>query len=282
MKNSFPFITLSSMLLGLSAGVAQANTLFLVDFNSTDDTAPSQDVSGNHWNVVSDSDANNLTSASTGDPLTGVNLEWQGDSVSPSGSGDHYTGSNKSERPSWAQTSDLDDALDYRLFTSRGDAGSFRITGLDQNLVYTFELASSVIANGDALMRFNIGGENSTGGTEVDTIHENNTLTPINGRTGDPLSFSTTGYGDGGAGYEWQPNNEALEDDFDGWIIWQDVIPDEFGNIEVFWNTENTAGSTRLSLNALEVTAIPEPSTYAAIFGLGALGMILLRRKLRK
>lgn len=30
------------------------------------------------------------------------------------------------------------------------------------------------------------------------------------------------------------------------------------------------------------VAAIPETSTYAPIFGLGALGIILLRRKLRK
>lgn len=42
------------------------------------------------------------------------------------------------------------------------------------------------------------------------------------------------------------------------------------------------AGSANFTMTDLQITAIPEPSTYAAIFGLIALGGVLLRRRLRQ
>ncbi|MCH8476041.1 MAG: PEP-CTERM sorting domain-containing protein [Opitutales bacterium] len=54
-----------------------------------------------------------------------------------------------------------------------------------------------------------------------------------------------------------------------------------FGSIGIGENDPGNRDSIRI-VDDVEIQAIPEPSTYAAILGLGALGMLLLRRKLRK
>lgn len=43
-----------------------------------------------------------------------------------------------------------------------------------------------------------------------------------------------------------------------------------------------TTEDRRISLNAMEITVIPEPSVYALLFGAGALGFVLLRRRMRR
>ncbi len=51
-------------------------------------------------------------------------------------------------------------------------------------------------------------------------------------------------------------------------------------NFDLSFRVQNTANSSGSDKFALEVNVIPEPSTYALIFGGFALGVVLLKRRM--
>ena len=66
--------------------------------------------------------------------------------------------------------------------------------------------------------------------------------------------------------------NDTLVHTFSG------LTTDGFGNL-VLQSTTTDSGGDAQHLNAMELTAIPEPATYAALAGLLALGLVVLRRR---
>lgn len=74
----------------------------------------------------------------------------------------------------------------------------------------------------------------------------------------------------------------ARTDGFDqqNWLIWDEISPDGSGNITLF-GSKVPLSFNSLGINALRLTeVIPEPSSYAALFALGA-GLFAWRKRRR-
>ncbi|MCC5805879.1 MAG: PEP-CTERM sorting domain-containing protein [Opitutales bacterium] len=76
------------------------------------------------------------------------------------------------------------------------------------------------------------------------------------------------------------PDQVTISVDPDDTLVhtFSDLLTDGSGNL-VLENTTSGAGVDAQHLNAMELTAIPEPATYAALAGLLALGLVVLRRR---
>jgi hypothetical protein len=252
----------TALALGLSAGMASAQTIILVDFGDAD-----TDPAGSAWNagIRGDTGAANLTDINGN--LTGIGLSFT--------NADDFTSDdrwdiNNHVNPPWADPATTDGArvLSDRLSWGRNTEGTMVISGLLSNFTYTIEIASGLAQGG------------STGSTGL-------------GR--DPNEFELSGAGGLVEGYNphrdvslgttvtWWPNPaqvSAPDDNKFGWIRWADVVPDQDGNITLTIRGLDTSNS-RGTLNAMQIeaTIIPEPSTYAALFGLLGLGLAFWVRR---
>ncbi|MCC5805826.1 MAG: PEP-CTERM sorting domain-containing protein [Opitutales bacterium] len=129
------------------------------------------------------------------------------------------------------------------------------------------------------------GGKSAEFGPD-DTIRDTYSITAA-GDPGDGATF-VMGYTGSGADSHWDGtyalSTITSQDDFEAsdlgqynYILFEGLSADSF-TISVTQGAERRHGQ----LSGLQVVAIPEPSTYAALFGAFALGWILLRRRARR
>ncbi|MCC5788307.1 MAG: PEP-CTERM sorting domain-containing protein [Opitutales bacterium] len=270
-----------TILLALPAGMihGQVQTM-LIDFGTNAGVPNSPDGNGNHWNSgITGTDSVQLQDTAGNNNVATATLSG---TFRTSDNEEGWT--DRSEVPSWASGS-VSEALDDRLFQGNNQSGTLTLSGLNTALTYDIELAAAFQAPaGNA-------GEDP-GFVSLTAGGGLNPVTPVNARANpndnSDLIFNSTQnayewtvrtggdtelQGGGSSGADLSPNNE-------GWIGWYGISPDSNGDISITFSA--IGGESRGAWNAMSITAIPEPSTYAALFGLGALGMILLRRKLRK
>lgn len=249
----------SKQLLTLAAGAlfacGSANAaIVLVDFgnNSISDTGWNTGITtaGKSNLVDSEGDATSIGISTSNFSDSGTTTNWDG----------------RTQSPTWATS----DSLTDRLFTSSGSA-SVTISGLDVNLTYDIELASGY-------------GTGSLGnsGSQPATYE-------LSGATGtsDPVegfnAYIGTESGSKGTTVAWTPLMGVTGGDLDpeeGWLGWYNVAPSATGEITINVNADYLSNSaSRGALNAMQITAVPEPSAYAALFGLFALGFVIWRRR---
>ncbi|MCC5842265.1 MAG: PEP-CTERM sorting domain-containing protein [Opitutales bacterium] len=274
----------SFLALGLSAGLASAQVI-LIDFNSTTNVVTSPDGNGNQWNTVSNlSGLSNLSNTSGGN--TGIGIAFGGDSFQTSTADTQWSaaGPARSGQPSWI-AGDSFNALEYRFFQSQNRTSTIIISGLDVNLTYDLELVAATRANGTSrATMYNIQGANSTGGNQ--SGNDVGSIVPTNGLNGDPLpwiNYSSFSSSADSFGFGFYPNATETNTDApsDGWISWSGVAPTLDGNIVIHISSQTNSSSSRMAINTMQITAIPEPSTYAAIFGLLGLGFAFWVRRRR-
>ncbi|MCH8476264.1 MAG: PEP-CTERM sorting domain-containing protein [Opitutales bacterium] len=262
MKLNFKPITFALAFIGLTSVSLHAQQTILVDFGDAD-----TDPASTAWNAGVRADTGVADLTDTTGNSTGIGLSFtNGDDF---GSDDRWDADNH-VNPPWVDPSTTDGAriLSDRLSWDRNTEGTMVLSGLKQGFTYDIEIASGLAQGG------------STGSTglgrdpnEFEMMGGNGLVEGFNPHLNFNLGTTVT----------WYPNPAGTNDDniSQGWILWEGVTPDAQGEITL--TIRGLSGSnSRGTLNAMQITAIPEPSTYAAIFALGALGMILLRRKLRK
>jgi hypothetical protein len=129
---------------------------------------------------------------------------------------------------------------------------------------------------------YNIEGGNSTGGNQ--SGNDVGSLVPKNGLNGqdlDWINYSSVSPSADSYGYGFYSNIDATQTDApnDGWITWSGVSPTASNEIIIHISTQTNNSSSRMALNAMQITAVPEPATYAALAGLLALGVVIWRRR---
>jgi hypothetical protein len=246
MKNTYTNLTLAAASMLLCAG-AHA-TIVLVDFgdgNST--TLPSQ------WNasIRADTGASNLVDT------TGSATTWDvsfGGGLSDSGTTGHL--GTRTVTPTWSDASN--NALDDRVWLNAGQSGTMTLSDLDVNLTYDIEIFSSY-ADGS-------GGRGSATHTMTDA---GGAVEGFNAST--DVSRGTT--------VAWATNLEGANAE-EGWLGWYDMTPDSNGRIILSISVPSSGDdiNPRGALNAMQITAVPEPATYAALLGLLALGFAIRSR----
>ncbi|MCC5851053.1 MAG: PEP-CTERM sorting domain-containing protein [Verrucomicrobia bacterium] len=274
--------TKMKMLMGIVMSAAclgvHGSVIYLVDFNSTSNTVTSPDENGNQWNTMSSlSPLNNLSNTSGGTSTIG--LSFGGDNFQTSDNDTQWSGagSDRSGQPSWIAP-DSFNALEYRFFQTQNNTSTITLTGLDPTLTYDFELVSATRASGTGRpAMYNILGANSTGGF---TQNDNATsIVPVNGLDGTDLPWVNpigSNYGFGFYPNATETNTDAPSD---GWIAWSGVAPTAGGEITIQISSQTLSSSSRMAINAMQITAIPEPGTLMLVgIALGA-GLLTLRRR---
>ncbi|MCC5788308.1 MAG: PEP-CTERM sorting domain-containing protein [Opitutales bacterium] len=266
--------------LTLTAGLAYGQQTVLVDFEDVNSDP------GGNWNTIGSSSASNVSLIDTTGASSGVQISLNG--WSGSGQSDAFQG--RLEGPSWATSGQ--DELNDRFFVGNNSTGFITLSGLNPNLVYNIELVSSSTST-TGQGNFNSAGD-PPGYLRI--VDANGVVNAFNGSDGtlltgnDPDADDAPGV-DSSEVDQWAawstayygndfPESSSSDFSVEGWLVWSSIAPDGSDSITIEFAT--AADDSRASINAMQITAIPEPSTYAAIFGLGALGMILLRRKMRK
>jgi hypothetical protein len=79
--------------------------------------------------------------------------------------------------------------------------------------------------------------------------------------------------------YDWKGTTSASEATTGGatWLIGDTLAYSENGGST--WTIGNGVFALQLSVSTTAATAVPEPSTYAALLGLGALGFVAYKRR---
>ncbi|MFP4261630.1 MAG: PEP-CTERM sorting domain-containing protein [Opitutales bacterium] len=235
----------------LGIGSALHGSVILMDFGEGADIDPSDG-----WNTgLTIAGASGLVD--TDDNVTSVGIAFS--NWSDSNSTDTFAGRN--ERPSWA----VDDALTDRLFTSAGDA-SVTISGLDPNLDYDLEWAAS----------YPDGSGNGSQPATYELIGSNGVSAPYEG-------FNVFSGDSKGTTVAWTAVVDATDgalDGEEGWLGWFNVRPTSAGEIIVNVDADYLLNSSsRGALNAIRLAVVPEPSSYAALFGVVALAWVSCRRR---
>jgi hypothetical protein len=252
-----------NLTLGLAALVACAtahSAVVLVDFGNAkaDPTDP-------NWNsgiTVAGSGTYDLID--TTGATTGIDISFSG-GISDSTSGSDHS-ETRTDYPAWSDSSDL--VLQDRVWQTSGTTGTMTISGLSSGNTYSFELFSGY-AFGSA-GRNPVDYQMTDNGGLVEGFHVET--------TGVDYSFGTTV-----TWYTHQTHLSSPEDpaDYAGWIGWYDMTPNASGEITLFVNT-NGGSNSRGALNAMQITVVPEPSSYAALAGLLTLGVVFFRRRREK
>lgn len=249
---------------------APAHATVLVDFND-ENSAPSG------WNEITSNSASGVALNDSNGDSSGISLTLSG--WSNSSQSNAFLGRN--EAPGWATAGQ--DELNDRFFMSSSSTGSLTLSGLDPNLTYNIELVSSSSSTTGS------GNPNMAGSVPsyIKIEDPNGVVDAVNGFDDSMLTGNVSGEPDGTddwaawntAYYENEhPGSGINEYDVEGWLVWNNVTPD--GSNEITINFETPGGDARASINAMQVTAVPEPSTYAAVMGAFAIGMLLLRRRM--
>jgi hypothetical protein len=249
MKNLTKSLTIAAGSL-MAFGLAAHAQVVLADFGA----GANETTTG--WNTgVTIAGATNLVD-SNGD-ATAIDIAFT--NWSDSTSTDTWAG--RTESPSWA----TDNALTDRLFTSAGNA-VITLSDLDVNLTYDIEFASS----------YPSGSSNGSQPATYELSGATGTSAPVEGFN----AFTNTSLGTTVA---WTAVVDATTGDLagaEGWLGWYNVAPSATGEIIINVNADYLNNSaSRGALNAMQISAVPEPATYAALLGLLALGVVMWRRR---
>ncbi|MFP4140741.1 MAG: PEP-CTERM sorting domain-containing protein [Phycisphaerae bacterium] len=222
---------------------------------------------GGNWNLIdSTSGGSGLIEFDNGSETT-VGLGISG--FTSSTQTDAYYGGNASypgrtEAPDWA----TEDALEDRYFMGAGKTGSIEIDGLTPGVAYRIELASSSATATGA------GNYNKAGDPPGFLKLEDSAglVNAVNGLNGDVLTGNDTDNPDWVA---WSTNVLGEEYGIEGWIVWESATP---SGTSLTIDVMTDSGDSRASINAMEISVVPEPATMAML-GIGGLAALLRRRK---
>lgn len=130
---------------------------------------------------------------------------------------------------------------------------------LDVNLTYSIEIFSSYASG--------------SGGRGSATF----TMTDADGAAEGFNGFTDVSRG---TAVSWATNIDGANAE-EGWLGWYDMTPDINGEIVLSIDVPSSGDdiNPRGALNAMQITAVPEPATYAALAGLLALGVVIWRRR---
>ena len=279
-----------NLAMGISSGLSLANQpILLIDFLVGATTPESPDQNGNHWNTVGqqgDVNANGTNLRLTnGTVVNGLNVNLV-EFGTPTSNG-QWTGASPSRQgqPSWVAADSLS-ALDDRANLGRNLTGTMTIEGLPElqpGQWFRIELVSAAIGDfgTSAPGLWNLEAGNSVGGNQAGNNVDS--IVPTNGLTGDPFVWTENSgtTNDNRFGFALFPNTSGDDSiaPSQGWLVWDNVLP-ENNSFTIHASTHGPSnGNQRAPINAISVTVIPEPSTYAAIFGLFAIGLIAWRRR---
>jgi hypothetical protein len=241
-------LSLTTVIAGMAVASIASAMVIQVDFAAADTDSP-----GN-WNNLTNTGGTNLTDFNSGLATT-IDLSLTGLSNSTS------TGQwgSRTQSPAWATA----DALSDRLFMGEGNTGSMVISGLTPFQRYDIEIASSY------------GGAGTSGNDfgEYELTDANGLVEGFNASTSSSLGTTVS----------WQPRLQAdsgTPDGVEGWLGWYDAEANASGELSFALATP-TGANPRIALNAMQISAVPEPSAYALIVGMIAVGGALMRRRMR-
>jgi hypothetical protein len=246
MKNNYRSLT---VLLATALACATTHAgVVLVDFGDANSTTlPAE------WNtsIRADTGATNLVDT-TGSATT-WDISFSG--ISDSTSTGHLGA--RTETPAWSDAND--NVLDDRLWLNAGQSGSMVLSDLDVNRTYSIEIFSSYATG--------------SGGRGSATY----TMTDADGVVEGFNAFTDVSRGTAVA---WASNIDGTNGE-EGWLGWYDMTPDTNGQIVLSINVPSSGDdiNPRGAINAMQITAVPEPATYAALAGLLALGVVIWRRR---
>lgn len=232
-----------------AAAITAQGQIVLVDFGDANATTLSSE-----WNAGIRADTGATDLLDTSGAATTWDISFGGD-VSDSTSTGHL--GNRTETPSWSDAND--NVLDDRVWLDAGASGTMTLSGLDVNLTYSIEIFSSYAAGS--------GGRGSATYTMKDA-------------NGDVEGFNAFTDVSLGTAVAWASNVEGTNAE-EGWLGWFDMTPDGTGQIvlDIVVPSSGDDINPRGAINAMEITAVPEPATYAILFGLLALGVVMWRRR---
>ena len=257
----------SALALVLFPALASAQSI-LIDFqNATADPA------GN-WNIIPSNSASGVELNDTDGNASGISLSLNG--WSNSGQTNAFQG--RLEAPGWATAGQ--DELNDRFFFGANSTGTVVLSGLDPNFTYSIELVSSSTST-TGLGNLNFAGEppgylritDPNGVVPAYNGLDSTLLTGNDPARPDDAAWSTAYYGND------FPDANVSEYGVEGWIAWNQVMPDGNNAITIHFTT--LGGDSRASINAMQIVVIPEPRVYAALFGLLALGLVIWVRRRR-
>jgi len=246
-------------LAGLISAPAVSAASYLIDFgmaasmNPTTQGAPttSPDINGNHWNNVTSTGYANNIAGGTGTTLSNLvsvnNIQSSIGLTLSSGwkSSGIANGGLNQNTPALGTFGIQTATQDYYFVDGvNGTSATLTLTGLNPALVYNLGLFGTRAADGVRTTGYSVTDVNGTHSTTLQT-------TGIGSGTGD-----STG------------NNNTI-------VHLNGLVPNGSGELTMSMSVVNGGFGY---LGVMEITAIPEPSA-ALLCGLGALGLISLRRR---
>lgn len=257
MQNTRYQITLTAALL-LSGGLLHGQATLLLDFgdNATD---PGGNPGDPTWNTLSTATDQNTFSFSgfdwsDGTAATGIGVEGSIGANNSTPDDGQWRSSGVDDDNNWNGGADKDwvdsyAAGDYYWSTSTNATGgtatwTITLTGLDDTLLYDFELVSARSSTGSRVGNYEVQG--TTTSNEVNSI-----------------LFDSKGDG-------W--DNESI-------LKWSNISPTASGEIDL---SMSASGGNQIFVNAIELTQVPEPAHFAGVAGLLALGLTFASRKRRQ
>ncbi|MEO0793649.1 MAG: PEP-CTERM sorting domain-containing protein [Verrucomicrobiota bacterium] len=63
------------------------------------------------------------------------------------------------------------------------------------------------------------------------------------------------------------------------YVTFSNIVADGSGEISVIWDSADPGVASFSALNGIQIAVVPEPSTYAAVLGLGVLAFAIVRRR---